>query len=241
MKKILSIALAVMMIAAVLAVSAFADGAVITAPEQEAQPGETVSYSISVSGNPGVSAFRFPLSYDSRLTNNGYTAGSGFVATYIDYVVLDSSVDVTADGAIITFSFTVPADAQPGDKFPITLGAVQAVNKDLNDVEASSVSGMIYIPGEPESPTPGTESPTPGTESPTPVTESPIPDETETPIPDETETPVPPSEAPKGPTPTPAPNVSPRTGDSLFIGLCLLAVCCGAAFVIVTKKRASEK
>ena len=222
MKKVFSIALAVLMIAAVLAVSAFADGAVVSAPVIESEAGATETVTISISGNPGISAMRFQLTPDSRLTKGEYSGGNGFYATYIDYVVLDNSVDVTADGTIFTLNVTVPEDAQPGDEFPITLAAsptgASAVNVATENVDVSFVSGKIVIPVV-ETPEPETPTPTP--EPPTPTPAAPI----------------------VTPTPTPAPNpgTSPRTGDSLFIGLCLLAVCGGAAFVIVSKKRSAEK
>ena len=232
MKKVFAIALAVMMVASVLAVSAFADGAVVSAPTIEAQPGDTVTMNISISNNPGIASMRFLVSADSRLSQESYAGGNGYNATLIDYAVLDNDDDISADGTVLSIVYTVPSDAQPGDVFPVNLSEGTAASfadiSTMTDVDLTVSGGAIIIPGPVETEAPTTPEPEEDTPTPTPTVE---PGEI-------TPTPAP---AVK-PTPAPSnPGTSPKTGDSLFIGLCLLAVCGGAAFVVVSKKKSAEK
>jgi len=229
MKRILSVILAVMMVAAMLSVCAFADDAAVWGDVKHipySDEDRSVTLDFFISGNPGIAGINMPMSYDTEKLSFNYGDISSSLFSGYDCatrVQLDSAKNVTENGTMFTLTFTVKGGAT--GVADVSLSLNDAYDEARNPVSVSVSGGQIIIDEPPATEPPATEPP--ATEP--PATEPPA---TEPPA---TQPPV------VTPAPTAPGGTSPRTGDSLFIGLCVLAVCGGAAFVIVSKKKSAEK
>ena len=118
-----------------------------------AQPGQTVTLCVSLSGNSGLSGLYFGFDYDhSLLTLEDYSCPSQ------DFAQGDWTVgigqgekalwlqpeDTQAEGEILKLSFRVSQDAGLGE-IPIALTEIAAVNAQAEEVEVSGVSGGIAV------------------------------------------------------------------------------------------------
>ena len=146
MKRILSVLLAAVLAAAVIAFPAAGDGedaVVFTVEWAEAEPGETASVTVSVSGGAEFSGLMLTLNYDPALVCTAAEC-SEFVGDLTDphsehlgmvmcedvpdshqvrFILILGLEDSVLEGDLFTVSFTVPADAEPGDRFLCQLSA----------------------------------------------------------------------------------------------------------------------
>ncbi len=149
---------------------------VFTADQVYAKPGETVSYSVSLSNNSGYAASGLSLIFDERLEIqnvegryikpvNAGPAASGLNTTLgynsgkhqIGWSTMGSGDDCTQDGILYTIEVKVPDDAKAGDTFVMDLGEIsQLVNSAKEARTYELVDGWIKI--KPEETT--TEEPT---------------------------------------------------------------------------------
>jgi|GEM_PF-2532028 len=127
-----------------------------------AGPGETVNVPVSVSDNLGFAGFTFVLSYDSKLTLNSITKGSGSILTNesgsflanpaAKRVAWADSESTVANGQLFVANFTVSETAAPGEKLDISLSLLDNKAKNFADANGQAVnvrfiSGGVTLPG----------------------------------------------------------------------------------------------
>ncbi len=110
------------------------------------EAGKTVTLTLSLKNNPGISGLAVSLVYDEevftlREVQNGalfgaFTSGKNYI--------WDESQDVTDDGVLATFVFDVSADAEPG-QYAIEVISRSCVNIDLEYVTLASINGTVTI------------------------------------------------------------------------------------------------
>ncbi|MBQ7983295.1 MAG: hypothetical protein IJ302_06985, partial [Clostridia bacterium] len=135
-----------------------ADGAgVISAAAIEAAPGETVSLPIVITDNPGIAIVRLSAAYDAALTFGG-TTDTGLIPGGLHEVTAQNPVvlywnnhlaeeNVTSDGTLAELVFTVPANAEIGTVYPVTLtaDASDILDADAEPVSAALAAGSITV------------------------------------------------------------------------------------------------
>ena len=147
MKRIISFALILALSLGVIPVTSFATNIpTLSFNSVQAQAGDTVSLTLSVENNPGIAGLAVSIKYDTTaltLTNtkkgslfSGFTAAKNFA--------WDESENVTEDGVLATFTFTVSETASAGD-YTIEIIPRSCTNEDLDDVEVSVINGKISI------------------------------------------------------------------------------------------------
>ena len=124
----------------------------------EGEAGADVDVPITIKGtDPGTAGMVLELSADSnlklkrRLNGNAYEGAPTWNATTLTYVwnAGDGRNLVAKDGATLTtLKFTVPADAKPGDEYPITFRSdlCKVIDQDGNKLDIALVGGKIVIP-----------------------------------------------------------------------------------------------
>ena len=150
MKRILSCILALILIftsvstTAVLALAA--ETPTISFNSVEAETGDTVSLQLSISNNPGIAGLAVSLKYDTTaLTLTETKKGSLFSGfTAAKNFAWDESEDVTDDGILATFTFTVSEAATPGD-YAIEVIVRSCTNENLDDVECNVQNGEVSV------------------------------------------------------------------------------------------------
>ena len=154
MKRILSCILVLILIftsvstTAVLALAA--ETPTISFNSAEVETGDTVSLQLSINNNPGIAGLAVSLKYDTTAltlteTKKG-TLFSGFTAA--KNFAWDESEDVTADGILATFTFTVSEAATPGD-YDIEVIVRSCTNENLDDVDCNVQNGKITVKVKP--------------------------------------------------------------------------------------------
>lgn len=176
-KRIISLLLAVMMLAGMMSVSAFADGDVVISlvsheDSGEFYPGANFSVPVKI-GPDGYAGVQIDVKTSANIEFTGYT-GVGYVE-YSQTGLLwlngvedeEGGVDVTSglvniknsdldlyDGAVVDLVFTIADDAAAGDAFEIelTVSAASAEEQWIVKEEIVSTSGTIskrpYILGD---------------------------------------------------------------------------------------------
>ena len=135
------------------------DGIVYEIATVEGEAGADVDVPITIKGDTGTAGMVLELSADSnlklkrRLNGDAYEGAPTWNKDTLTYVwnAGDGRNLVAADGSTLTtLRFTVPADAQPGDEFPISFRGAESKIIDQEGVELNItyVDGMIKIPGE---------------------------------------------------------------------------------------------
>ena len=125
----------------------------LTLETAAAQPGQTVTLTVSLSGNTGLSGLYFGFDYDKTLlTLEDYSCpsenfaqgdwtvgiGQGEKALWLQ------PEDTQAEGEILKLTFRVSQDAGLGE-IPIALTDITAVNANADEVAVSGVSGGITV------------------------------------------------------------------------------------------------
>ena len=161
-----------------------ADGVVYQIATVEGEAGADIDVPITIKGDTGTAGMVLELSADSnlklkrRLNGDAYEGAPTWNATTLTYVWNsgDGRNLVAADGSTLTtLRFTVPADAQPGDEYPITFreDLCKVIDQEGVALEVSYSNGAIVIPGEAASttaaPATTTKAPTTTTKTETPA------------------------------------------------------------------------
>ena len=130
-----------------------------TIADVEGEAGADVDVPITIKGtDTGTAGMVLELSADSRLklkrrlNGNAYEGAPTWNAATLTYIwnAGDGRNLVAADGATLTtLRFTVPADAQPGDTYPISFRGSESkvIDQDGNAHNVTYVDGSITIPG----------------------------------------------------------------------------------------------
>ena len=129
---------------------AFATGTpTISCENKECNPGDTVTVDVTVSNNPGVAYLELTPSYSIELgtptVKNGelfsdFTKGKQFVWI--------ADEDVTEDGKLVSFTFTVGEAVEPDD-YSVSFIFRSAVNYDEDPVLFSVVPATICVKAKP--------------------------------------------------------------------------------------------
>ncbi len=107
-----------------------------------AEPGATVTVPVLLSGDAEILLANGTLKYDTALTYKSYTYAGSIFSTFdaassidtstageVSFIIMNSTLeDVVADGILVKFNFTVPADAADG-----TVYTFEYIPSDLND------------------------------------------------------------------------------------------------------------
>lgn len=171
---------AAMLAVGAMSITASADGAAKLSMDQiYAEPGQEVSFAMSVE-NLGTSwtGLEFLVNYDARLEATLNKAGTAASISYGNAIdpdlageisrggavskeltadgqkgfafALGTATAISGDGQLCIFKFTVPADAQPGDEFPVNLTINEGSFIDANkeNIPFETVNGWIKIKEE---------------------------------------------------------------------------------------------
>lgn len=160
MKKVLSFIVALTMICTVFAgISAYAaDNAAFRLTSATAKAGETVTLSMMVDNNPGITACAVAIEYPAGLTltakatnKNLFSGGSVVVggnANANPYKVnwSEDFDNFYENGEFFTVTFKVADDAQPGDyEIVVSYDQADVYNADMDDVVFETVNGVITV------------------------------------------------------------------------------------------------
>lgn len=125
----------------------------LTVDTVTAQPGQTVTLTLTLSGNPGITGLYFGFDYDKNLlTLEDYSSSNEDFAQH-DWTVgigqgekaLWLQPDETkAEGAILSLTFRVSQNAGIGE-IPVALTEVSAVDARADEVEITGISGGITV------------------------------------------------------------------------------------------------
>lgn len=125
----------------------------LTVDTVTAQPGQTVTLTLTLSGNPGITGLYFGFDYDKNLlTLEDYSSSNEDFAQH-DWTVgigqgekaLWLQPDETkAEGAILSLTFRVSQNAGIGE-IPVALTEVSAVDGRADEVEITGISGGITV------------------------------------------------------------------------------------------------
>ncbi|MBO7519382.1 MAG: hypothetical protein J6T73_01270, partial [Clostridia bacterium] len=160
MKKVLSVLLAVILVAtlsfnAVMLVSATSPQIIVSSTE--AAPGETVDVTIALKNNPGVSSMKLKVAFPADLTLNkpityniteagGQATQPGKVTSPATLNWVSPFEDVVGDYTFATLSFTVADTATAGDKaITVTYNQDDVYNLDEDDVVFAVTDGKITV------------------------------------------------------------------------------------------------
>ena len=146
-----------------------ASGITVSGRTVEVIPGETLDYSIEMSGNTGLSSFAIRLAYDADVLtlveqnedgDNPYCVKGNFsnkgnllsaeknngTCTVIWYYTSDDTSDVTGDGSLFSVRFRVAEDA-PAGTYPVTISydAANTLRGDEERVTLNCSSGGVMV------------------------------------------------------------------------------------------------
>ena len=170
---------AAMLAVGAMSITASADGAAKLSMDQiYAEPGQEVSFAMSVE-NLGTSwtGLEILVNYHARLEATLNKPGTAAACSYGDAIgdmaeeisrggavskeltadgqkgfafALGTATAISGDGQLCIFKFTVPADAQPGDEFPVNLTVNEGSFIDANkeNIPFETVNGWIKIKEE---------------------------------------------------------------------------------------------
>lgn len=155
------------------ATAVFASSPTIGISSAEAQPGDSVDLTVSITGNPGITSIDFSVQYDAKqfeLTakKNGKLLGGTMnsqtldkVPYYCGWINSLQRENCKDDGVLITLTFKVKAGATNG-KHPITFAekTVTGYDADIKAVSFTPENGYIEVkngkePAKPSTPSGG--------------------------------------------------------------------------------------
>lgn len=159
MKKILSFIVALAMLCTVFVGSAYAaDCLTFTLSSATAQPGETVTLTMEISNNPGITALGVSIAYPSELSladkatdaklfgANGASTVPPATNNPYKYIWSEDYSDFDANGVLYTIPVKVSEDAAPGEyEIVVTIPAESTYNADFDEVEVVTVNGIITV------------------------------------------------------------------------------------------------
>ena len=236
MKKLVTALLAVMMIASLASLAAFADGAtafhVMDTTVEEGATEVTVTVNVENTPAAGITGAKWFINYDEALTlkkaeKGTFTAegqfGTSQKLTDKPYSFLWAlGIDaVKVDGSLCTVTFTLPEGAKAGDtyKVSVTYSADDTLDMNLESYkDITMIDGTISVVAKAE-PSDTT------TEAPKPDDTTKMPDDT-TKMPDDT------TKKADDTTKMPDDNKSAATGDMIAVVAAVMVVALGAAIVV---------
>ncbi|MBQ6268418.1 MAG: bacterial Ig-like domain-containing protein [Clostridia bacterium] len=146
MKKLIACLLSALLLSFMaLPIFAAAANAAVTVESKTASAGKTVDLKLNLSGNPGIAYLRLTVEAAEQLTLTGVTNGS--VIKDLDQgvnLVWSADNNSTANGTLATLTFSVAANASPGD-YSVSVKIRECYNENLGDVSVSAVSGKITV------------------------------------------------------------------------------------------------
>lgn len=125
----------------------------LTVEAVKAQPGQTVTLTVTISGNPGITGMYFGFDYDKTLLtledyscpSEDFAQGDWTVGIGQGEKALWLQPDETkAEGAVLALTFRVSQQAGLGE-IPVTLTDVSAVDAQANEVEIACVPGGVTV------------------------------------------------------------------------------------------------
>lgn len=235
MKKLVTALLAVMMIASLASLAAFADGEtafhVMDATVEEGATEVTVTVNVENTPAAGITGAKWFIDYDEALTlkaaaKGTFTAEGQFGTSQnltdkpYSFLWALGTDAVKEDGSLCTVTFTLPEGAKAGDtyKVSVTYSADDTLDMNLDSYkDITMIDGTITVV-EKSVPTETTEAPVP-----TETTEAPAPvdDDTTTAEPKTDDT-----------TKKADDNKAPATGDMIAVVAAVMVVALGAAIVV---------
>ena len=146
MKKLISFIVIAAMLIGCFTVGAIASGTpTMTVSSENAKPGDTVTVKFSIANNPGVMALSVPVSYDTaRLESPTFTESGMTGWTFGTVALWDASSNSTFEGTMFEITFHVKDDAANGIAV-VSIGAVEAMNIDEEEIAFSVVSGGVEV------------------------------------------------------------------------------------------------
>lgn len=116
----------------------------------EAEAGETISLPLYVRNNSGIAGLAISLKYDTNVLTLSETKGGSLFSGFTKgkNFVWDESENVTVDGVLATFTFTV-AEQAPAGEYDIQVIVRSCVDIDLNDVACNTISGTVNVKAKP--------------------------------------------------------------------------------------------
>ena len=233
MKKLVTALLAVMMIASLASLAAFADGAtafhVMDTTVEEGATEVTVTVNVENTPAAGITGAKWFINYDEALTlkkaeKGTFTAEGQFGTSQnltdkpYSFLWALGTDAVKVDGSLCTVTFTLPEGAKAGDTYSVS---VTYSEDDTLDMNLESYKGFTMINGTIS------------------VVEKSVPSDTNTEAPKDDPT----TEAPKDDPTTEAPkaddttkkaddNKSAATGDMIAVVAAVMVVALGAAIVV---------
>lgn len=173
-RKFFALILSVAVLAAslpVYATAAFAASPTIEISSAEAQPGDSVDLTVSLTGNPGITSVDFSVQYDAKqfeLTakKNGKLLGGTMnsqtldkVPYYCGWINSLQRENCKDDGVLITLTFKVKDGAYNGKQaISFTGTSVTGYDADIKAVTFAAENGYIEVKNGKESPKPATPS-----------------------------------------------------------------------------------
>lgn len=160
MKRLFVLVLTAVMLLTMVPVMSSASAAAtptVTVSSAEGYTGSTVRVKVSLSGNPGITVFKFRLGYDSdllelidaefpQLFSSPATGGSLSANPYIVSWFSTRSADENANGVFAILTFRIKEGVKPGTT-PLTISydQVDICDRNLNDVAFATVNGSISM------------------------------------------------------------------------------------------------
>ena len=225
MKKLVTALLAVMMIASLASLAAFADGAtafhVMDTTVEEGATEVTVTVNVENTPAAGITGAKWFINYDEALTlkkaeKGTFTAEGQFGTSQkltdkpYSFLWALGTDAVKVDGSLCTVTFTLPEGAKAGDtyKVSVTYSADDTLDMNLESYkDITMIDGTISVVAKAEPSDTTTEAPKPDDTT----TEAPKPDDTTKKADD---------------------NKSAATGDMIAVVAAVMVVALGAAIVV---------
>lgn len=133
------------------------DAAKLTATVCTVERGTEAAVTLSMDGNPGIWGLKLKISYDkSSLTLKSVAAGSVFnsgelvmsknldTEPYVIVATSDTRTNKTADGKVVTFTFTVAENAEL-KTYPVSVEVVQVINSSGKEVKIQAEGGKVEV------------------------------------------------------------------------------------------------
>ncbi|MBQ4577461.1 MAG: S-layer homology domain-containing protein [Clostridia bacterium] len=155
MKRLIPMLLIAAMVVGALPAAA-AGGVTIAGREDTASPGEQITVTLDLSGNPGIASWALTLEWDADallLDKDSVRPGDGFsggmLAVNSDKegqirLAWASVENATGDGALVTLTFTVSKTARP-DSYPITVTASGVTDQDGGALTVTTADANVRL------------------------------------------------------------------------------------------------
>lgn len=153
LNRIMAVLLVIFMLLPSMSVFAVS-GSTVSVGSASGQPGDQVSVTVSVSGNPGIAYLKLRIGYDaSQLTLTGATNSGVLSGTFTTSKTTDTNPYVlqwmgaenaAGNGVVATLTFQIASNASAGDK-AISVSVDECYNETFDDVTLSSSNGIIIV------------------------------------------------------------------------------------------------